>query len=165
MLKILLCLVVVASATMVGNWFSVKISRRTKELLAIVEILVKIKNYISFEQSEIQRVVCESFKSAYGFDNFKQQCEGTEDFSKWWQEEVCKLSGTTALNKEDISLLMRFGDKLGVTDLQGQISNCDLYIRLFAERQRSAAESECRNVRLYRVLGFSTGCTVTLMLL
>ena len=165
MLKILLCLIVVICATMLGNWFSAKVVRRTKELLTIVETLIKIKNYISFEQSEIRRIVCESFASAQGFENLKNCDEENQDFLLWWQNEVQKLSTTAALNKEDILLLMRFGEKLGVTDMQGQILNCELYIRLFSERLQGAKDSEYKNVRLYRVLGFSAGCTVTLVLL
>lgn len=165
MLKILLCIIVITCATMVGNWFSVKIVRRTKDLQTIVETLVKIKNYISFEQSEIHSVVCESFASACGFESMNNPCAELLDFAQWWQEEVRNLCRTTALNKEDISLLARFGEKLGVTDLQGQISNCELYINLFSERLQGAKDNENKNVRLYRVLGFSAGCTVTLVVL
>ena len=164
MLKVLLCVVVVICATMVGNWFSIKISQRTKDLFTVVEILVKLKNYIAFDKSEIHRVVKESFASAYGFDDFGEVCDDLS-FREWWNKSVEKLTFTTALNKEDLSLLLRFGEKLGVTDVDGQISNCDLYIKLFSERLENAKESENKNVRLYRVLGFSAGCTVSLVLL
>ena len=44
------------------------------------------------------------------------------------------MPSETSLNDEDKQLLIGFSKGLGVTDLSGQTSNCELYGKLFEER-------------------------------
>ena len=165
MLKIIMCILLILCGTFLGNWFSVRLTRRRENLFSLVEALNKIKTNIAFGGFEIRRVIADSFKSATGFEVLTDTDESCENFTQWWKNSVAKITANTALDTEDISLLLRFGETLGVTDTQGQMDNCDLYITLFSKRQKSAEKIENSNKRLYRVLGFSCGCTVTLVLL
>ncbi len=164
MLKLFLCFIVIISSTFLGNWFSLKLSRRCSDLFKIIEAINKIKTYIVFGGYEIRTVVEMSFNSKVNFSVFTSDVF-EDDFNCWWNNCVKSLSKTTALNIEDRDLLMCFGANLGVTDIEGQISNCDLYIKIFEERLNDAKSMEKKNIKLYRTLGFSLGCTVSLIVL
>ncbi|MBE6737202.1 MAG: hypothetical protein E7566_00900 [Ruminococcaceae bacterium] len=164
MLRIFMCIVLVVSSTFLGNWFSLKLLRRCEDLFSIIESIQKIKTYINFGGYEICRVIALSFVSKEKFKAFTET-EENENFLMWWEKCVTYISKTTALNKSDLELLNQFGENLGVTDIEGQISNCELYTKLFEERLNEAKLMENKNVRLYRILGFSLGCTVGLIVL
>ena len=159
-----MCGVVLASSLFIGNWFSLKLLRRSSNLVSVIEVINRIRTYISFGGYEIMRVVAESFASAPDFSAFTDY-ETSDDFQEWWKNCVSELSTTTALNNNDKELMLRFGAGLGVTDIQGQLANCDLYIGLFSECLDKSKEMERKNVKLYRILGFSMGCMVTLIML
>ena len=165
MLKLFLCVMVILSSTLVGNWYSVRISHRRRDIFLLIEAIEKMKNYISFGGYEIRCVVSNSFSSADGFKMFVLDDNLEVGFESWWSESVKNLKNTTALNSEDIELLLKFGNSLGVTDVEGQIANCDLYKTLFSKRFNTAENAECKNFRLYRILGFSFGCVITLIVL
>lgn len=164
MIKLFLCMVVVLSATLAGNSFSLKLTHRCQSLFTLIEALTKIKTHISFGACEIRQVVSESFLSAKDFELLESD-DVCEDFNFWWNDSVKRLAPLAALNREDTKLMLRFGEMLGVTDIQGQLDNCDLYISLFSQRYKCAKDAECRCKRLYRVLGFSCGCVMALILL
>lgn len=165
MVKALLCIIVILSSTLVGNWFSVRTSRRRRNIFVLIEAIDKMKNYISFGGYEIRSVIKSSFSSTEGFEILAIDDSTEEDLQLWWSERVNSLRETTALNSEDIELLFKFGKNLGITDVEGQIANCELYVSLFSKRLKSAENAEYKNFRLYRILGFSLGCVVTLMVL
>ena len=164
MLKFLLFVVLMLSSTFLGYWFALRLSRRSSDLLALTESLEKIKTHISFGSFEIARVICESFQNAENFEVFTDTT-GSNDFYMWWKKCVSALSMCTALNKEDKRLLYRFGENLGVTDTEGQLSHCDLYIKLFNVQLKKAREAEEKNTKLYKILGFSLGCTIVLIIM
>ena len=68
-------------------------------------------------------------------------CEN-QDFSQLWSAKLSDFEKKSALNREDISLLKSFGDKLGTTDSLHQTQLCDEYICRFEERY----ENEKSNV-------------------
>lgn len=69
------------------------------------------------------------------------------------------------LTEEDIALIYSFGEKLGTSDIAGQVDNCQLHIQL-AEEQLTAASKEYREKgRLYTMLGFFAGLTLAIFLI
>lgn len=164
MLRIVLCLILLLCATFLGYWFSLRLLRRSDNLFTLIECIDKMKNFISFGRYEIARVVSLSFENVEDFKAFTEN-DDDEEFFEWWRSCVATLNFSTALNKEDRELLLRFGENLGVTDVEGQISNCELYITLFKKCFDNAKEIENKNVRLYRILGFSLGSLIALIVL
>ena len=164
MIRIVLAFIVIICALLTGNWFSQKLTRRCNELQILIETIEKIKTHIYFGGYEITRVVTQSFSGAEGFDYFKN-IENTDDFLHWWKEGGKSLFNTTALNQKDIEIVLRFGEGLGVTDVQGQVANCELYKKMFLDRLDKAKDAETKNSKLYKVVSVSVGCILTLVVL
>lgn len=165
MFRLCMCSVVILCSTFMGNWFAARLKSRRKNLLLIIEAITRMKNHFAFSGFEINRVVSESFCGLPCFERFCI-CDGsTEEFNLWWEKTVESLPSDTGLSREDKRLLLRFSDSLGVTDVEGQISNCDFYIEVFAQRLKAADAAEDKNSRLYKILGFSLGCIVTLVVM
>ena len=58
-----------------------------------------------------------------------------------------------------------FGSQLGTTDLNGQISLCQLYVRLFEERLIQAREWKSKYAKLYLSLGVLGGLLAWILFL
>lgn len=163
--RLLLSFVLVICTTLIGNWFAVRLSTRTASLCRILESIRKIKMYISFGGYDVERVVSLGFEGATGFESFSDFSVADSTFCNMWNNCVDKIPSSTALSNDDRVLLKRFSEGLGVSDLDGQMANCELYIEIFSEKLKESKESENKKSRLYRVLGFSAGSAIALLLL
>ncbi len=163
MTEIIMGALLVVCATLLGNSFAQKLINRKNSLQGIIEAIEKMKTYISFSSMEITQVVSESFKNISGFDAFVTLPSDDVSFSAWWRTSVNNLGAHLGLDKEDKTLLLKFSDGIGASDIKGQISHLDLYTELFTERLKQAKEHVSSKSRLYRILGFSMGCAVTLI--
>ena len=162
--ELILGAVLVISATLLGCSFSQNLINRRKSLQMLIEVIRKMKTYIGFSTREIESVVTECFCNVKGFECFTRGTEkDNETFLMWWKECVNSLDSSTGLDKNDRELLVRFSEEMGVSDVEGQISNCELYEELFTEQLNFAKEAESKKCRLYKILGFSLGCAVTLI--
>lgn len=165
MIKIFSGVVLICACTLLGNWFSMKLRRRTQLLERFVVSITKMKTLICFGGYDITYVLKECFGSNV-FPSVVEFDENTfENVSAMWKEFISDIPTSEGLTKTDRNVLCGFGKCLGVTDTQGQINNCELYINLIEERLRDSRSDEISKCRLYRVLGFSLGSAVTLMVL
>ncbi len=163
MFRLIMCLVFVVSSTLIGFWFSLKLSNRKRTLECVIDAIIKTKTLIEFGGYEISRVITQSFNAIRGFEKIEDLILNGENFTKCFYECVNTLPSEHCLRVEDKELLKKFADGLGVSDIQGQTLNCDLYCELFKEQLKFAKENEKSSGRLYRILGFSLGCVVALM--
>lgn len=90
--------------------------------------------------------------------------EGTPFFDAW-QKGLLEIPKSMGLTKEDLRLLTDFGQGLGTTDLEGQLSHCELYKAMFSSRLKQAREERTKKVKLYRMLGLFSGIAVSLLIL
>ncbi len=165
MYKFVMCAIMIISTTFMGNSFSQRLSNRRKCLCEVIESVSRMKSLITFSGLDIQKVVADSFKNTCMSGLFTESKFDTDDFSLWWRGAVNSIDKSTGINKEDKELLRSLGDGLGVTDIAGQLAHLELYSQLFSQRLSSAKDSEKEKGRLYRVLGFSLGCAVTLVVM
>ncbi len=161
MFKFLLCGVLILVATLLGNWFSQRLLRRTHFLQSIIEGINRIKTSICFGALNSYRAIAESFPELmiYG-----KQIDDTQSVSEYWNGLIDSVPKHIGLKEDDIELIKGFGKSLGITDTQGQINNCELYSGLISERLKTSKEAEFSKSRLYKVLGFSVGCALTLLI-
>ncbi len=165
MFKFIMCLLLVISSSFIGNSYSQRISNRIKSLSDIIEAISRMKSFISFASMNIHKVVQDSFKNTCFAKIFTKNENEAEDFFVWWSTALNSIEKSTGINKEDKELLRNFGNGLGRTDIEGQLAHLELYNELFTQRLISAKDAQREKGRLYRVLGFSLGCAVTLVIL
>lgn len=164
MYKFILSFVFIMSSTLLGCWFSQKLTNRKRTLEMLIDSINKTKTLITFGGYEISRVITESFGPIRGFSMVSELSNNDESFYELFYKCVDSLPSAYFLCTEDKELLKRFAEGLGVSDIQGQTLNCDLYSELFKEQLKIAKEKEKASGRLYRIMGFSLGCAVTLMI-
>ena len=83
------------------------------------------------------------------------------DFHTAWRQGVKEQGEASGLTAADRELLVHFGDGLGRTDVEGQLTNC----RLYAERLEEARRDAATKSRLYVTLGVTGGIGLALLLL
>ena len=82
-----------------------------------------------------------------------------------WQSSVEWLIREKKASEGYTTLLRDFGNGIGTTDLDGQLSHCDLYLVRFDEQLSAAREQYRRKGRLYILLGGSAGLAAALLIL
>ncbi len=158
MYRFFLCGILVFSATLLGNWFSQRLFRRTRYLQGMLEGINRMKTNVCFGNLDVFRAVGDSFPAFR--DN---SCEETSA-EEYWASLIDSIPKSSGLSKADREVLKGFGRNLGVTDTEGQLNNCELYSGLVLERIKISKEEEASKSRLYRVLGFSLGFAITLLI-
>lgn len=163
MFKLIFALVVIVSSSLIGNSFSVKLTNRRKTLSEIVNSINKAKTLICFGGMDTKRVVQECFCSEDFMLLDKDMLEN-ERFDISFETSVRKINPAFSLTKADQELLLQFGTKLGMTDVTGQVAHTELYAQLFSERLSQVKTQENEKSRLYRILGFSVGSAISLLI-
>ena len=82
---------------------------------------------------------------------------------KKWENTINSVE--TNLNNEDKKILVDMGKILGMTDVDGQVSNIRI-TSSFIDKQIEKAEHEKeKNVKIFRTLGVVSGLTITIILI
>ena len=68
------------------------------------------------------------------------------------------------LKNEDIELIKSFGNMLGKTDIEGQISEINQFITLINGQIAVAEEEKNKNSKMYKSLGTIIGLVIVIIL-
>ena len=90
--------------------------------------------------------------------------EPSKPFAAVWADAVKPLSRRYALHRQDTELLTAFGERLGTTDLEGQLSHLELYRTLFAKQETKAEDDIGKKSKLYKAMGLFVGVSAAIML-
>ena len=131
-------------------------------ILLIKELTVQIK----YTNSEIGSMLKHASQNeAYQNLIFVTSCAGigeTGDFHPLWNDGVKKQPYLTPTDRE---LLFALGDRLGETDLEGQLSFLELTCEMLKKQQTEAAENYRKKGRMYRSVGILCGIAAGIMVL
>lgn len=163
MVKLIFTLVVIISSCLVGNSFSVRLANRRKTLTSIVSAITRAKTLICFGGIDTKRVIEECFCTE-AFPLLDTVELKSDNFDVSFKSSVNKISPAFSLNKSDKELLKDFGTNLGMTDVTGQVAHAELYAELFSERLKQVKAQENEKSKLYRILGFSVGSAISLLI-
>ena len=82
-----------------------------------------------------------------------------------WNEAISEEKFFWDLKKEDIALIRTFGNMLGKTDVEGQVSEIAL-TNEFLDIQIKDAEEQCKkNEKMYKTLGTIIGIAIVIILI
>lgn len=82
-----------------------------------------------------------------------------------WSNAVNKIPSEYGLSRQDKSIIIQFGSKLGATDIQGQSEHCCYFKNIFQEKANSLRNDYQIKSKLYRTLGFFSGLAISLLIL
>ncbi len=154
MFKLLLCIAIVASSSLLGFSFSNSLYRRKSVL---EDFLLQIKN-CSTKIRYSSGNLCEIFNNCFIGFRFSPE----KPFHEQWSE---MLSGySKILSDEDIKLLTDFSENLGTYDVSGELSNISMYIEMLYEQIEKADSDIKEKSKLYKTLGMTFGLAVAILL-
>lgn len=156
-----MCCILIA-CVWTGQYFSLAAARRTRALEQVLLLLNAIENELEFCRTPVRELLHRlALRSEFTELPFlricSRMCEQGDPFPQAWSASLKKRAVSVTLRKDDIGLLLAFGSQLGTTDLNGQVSICRLYVRLFEERLAQAREWKSKYAKLYMSLGVLGG--------
>lgn len=156
-----MCCILVA-CIWTGQYYSTSAVKRIRALEQVLLLLNAVQNELSYCRTPVRELVHRlALRSEFSELPFLQVCSRMCDqeipFPQAWSASLQERSQTGSLRREDLSQLLAFGSQLGTTDLNGQISLCRLYVRLFEERLTQAREWKSKYAKLYLSLGVLGG--------
>lgn len=155
MLKVILTIPVVIAGCLIGNWFSIRLSRRRDILAQFIALLEQTDTRLRYTQAPLAELFRDNFM---GFSFCTDESFG----SQWGQ--MLRLH-EHLLDTEDMAILTRYGDEAGSSDADAQHKLNQMVLSLLRNRLDDAQKKTDAKSRLYRVCGFSGGMCLALLLL
>ncbi len=129
----------------IGQYANLRMRKRISSLKQLIILVEGINSQISYSRRNISEII-EDLSFGEG-TKLKTICElinnKSIDFSENWRNSFMEYSSNDCLNEDDKKILLSFGKVLGVTDLQGQNSNCLLH-KTMLEKQLKNAEDKLK---------------------
>ena len=142
-------ILILAASTIMGLCFSARLQTRKRRLKEFIILITELKDRIFYECSEVNTLVKKIFKG-------KELLEF--DGNKFFISKGVFL-------EEELKILNDFFNKLGTTEMQGEINRAELCIKLLNEQYEKISKTVDEKAKLYRILGMSAGILVSVMLI
>ena len=160
----LFCILIASS--LIGKFLAKKYVYRLEELEEIENILNIIKNKIKFTYEPIPEIfeeISENSSKNIGniFKNAKEKMN-EKSVSQAWEEAMEESENN--LKKEDKKVLKTMSKLLGLTDVDGQISQIEITERFLQDNIETAKREKQSNERLYTRSGTIMGLAIVIVL-
>ena len=167
--KYLILLMILVSSTSIGFLLSKRYKDRVNELVIFSKLIKILQNKIRFTKiplaeafSEISEIesnitISEIFSEA----SKKIKSKKCKDA---WIEAIEENRSGLSLKKEDLFLIQNFGNTLGKTDSEGQISEINEFLILLQTQIKSAEEERKKNAKMYKSLGTIIGLAIVILI-
>ena len=169
MIKILGFIIIVAASTKIGFDLSEKYSKRTKELRALISVLERVVNEISFSNCIISdalisgcnvRIKTISDMIKYISITVKEKSLSlTEAFDCY-----LKTNNELSLNSKDVDEVFKFFSMFGSGDREDEIKNINNAILNIKSNLKNAIDDEKRYVKLFKTSGVLAGFLIAIIL-
>ena len=168
-IKYIILLLIFLSSSMIGRLLSKKYYYRLEELEEIKNALNLFKTKIKFTYSSIPEIFKEIAEDSN--QNISKISENTIQNLKTmpateaWNKAIDETKENTNLNEEDIKTIKGLSKQLGITDIEGQISQIDITQNFLDTQIRQAQEEKEKNQKLYQKLGTTIGLVIVILLI
>jgi len=175
MLKLFICVLIIALCYAIGRLRSSRVKRRVTFLAEMAEVLKYLEADMKNERMAIGDALLKESRRAKYFGGFLTAC--AEDalrtpgrvFRDVWDEELAKaVRDDTALEclvKEDIELLKKTGAGLVCASLATQEAQFAMLHREYSALIGSAGNAAGKKSRLYQTMGLTAGFFIAILLL
>ena len=155
MFKIMLCIIIVASSSAAGFYYSHKLYDRKRILQNFVLELKKCSTLINYTSDALYKIFDGNFMNYEFSENVSFEAQWIEMLSVYKDK----------LKAEDIDCLGAFGRSLGTSDVNSEQKNIMMYIEMLNKCISDAENDILVKSKLYRIYGFSIGVTVSILLI
>ncbi len=169
--KIIGGVIIILALTMAGAVVARGYSLRVEQLRTLQCCLKVFENEVVFMSNPI----CQAFMNIYytqknqiGFifkntaDNLRSKTGLTA--CEAWEASIRQNLGSTSLTKEDKAVLTGFGNMLGCSDRNGQVSNINMTIEKLKLQESKAEEIRKKYGSMYYKLGILGGLAIVILL-
>ena len=144
MIKLLGCLMIVGASVFIALNYIGNLRIRVLGIRSMIELLSYIKIKISYELLPLPILIQEfREKNGYPISDFLDECNAHlnngRSLKDAWLLAVNSYSSQMCFTREDTSILKEFATELGESDLNGQITNIQLYTEML---EKNLLESE-----------------------
>lgn len=171
-LKVLGCIIILVSFTILGFGYGEKYKKRVKQLNELQRAIYQIESEIIYTHTTLP----ESFQNAA-----KKSCSpistllfsistlladnDAENVYDAFKKSVENNKNIMDLSNDDFNIIMDLSKTLGESDIDGQRKIFALTIENIKKQIKSAEESMNKNVKVFRYLGFGFGALTVIMLI
>lgn len=152
------------ATTLIGIKKSQRLYRRRDFINDFLVFLDSLATNIRYSGDELSVIISKS-EDPFGkavYDSYRKS-EGS--FFERWKKAVIKISDGYSLKHDDKQLLCSFGEKLGITDVEGQLKHIELYKGLAKAHLDDSKKDITEKSRLYKTMGFFVGAAVALIVI
>lgn len=154
--KLIGCLLVVCTGTMIGFVLSGRLYKRRDFLKSFTEFISLLATNLRYSGDDIFTLVNSCAENSSLDLLLFSECD--RPFDELWLERVKRLSSEIPLSKSDISMLNDFGGQLGKTDTEGQLKHLELYEVSFSKQLSSARDAITKNQSYIKQWDFCRKC-------
>lgn len=171
-LKIIGCILVVASSAAMGFFFSNEMKCRVDDLKELRKLIVLLRGDIRYANTPLPEAVSAIARRHHGsLERFfhkvskkLQELSGLT-FPAIWKEAVEIELADTSLSKKDKLHLIQFGDNLGYLDKEMQMNTLDLYISQLEDEIADLSKTMKEKSYLYNSIGIMAGIFISIIML
>lgn len=168
-IKYIFLLVIFLSSSKIGKMLAQRYYYRVQELEELKNALNLFKTKIKFTYETIPEIFEEiSNNITKNISNiFKSTVKGLKDFSisQAWEQAIESEKKNTNLNEEDIRVIKLLSKQLGITDIEGQISQIEITEHFLDTQIKQAQQEKEKNQKLYQKLGTTMGLVIVILLI
>lgn len=162
-------ILILMGSTSIGFLLSKCCSDRLKELKSLANMINIFQNKIKFTHkplAEIFKEVALIRKDTHFSEIFIKTSQKLKNKSAQlaWNEAISEGEFFLNLKNEDLNLIRTFGNMLGKTDVEGQISEINQFAILLNGQIEKAKEEEGKNSKMYKSLGTIVGLGIVILL-
>ena len=168
-IKYIFLLVIFLSSSKIGKMLAQRYYYRVQELEELKNALNLFKTKIKFTYETIPEIFEEiSNNITKNISNiFQSTVKGLKDFSisQAWEQAIESEKKNTNLNEEDIRVIKLLSKQLGITDIEGQISQIEITEHFLDTQIKQAQQEKEKNQKLYQKLGTTMGLVIVILLI
>ncbi len=171
-LKIIGCILVIASSTGIGFFFSAEMKNRIEDLKELRKLIGLLKGDIRYANTPLPEAISVlarrykgSFFSFFQYASTKLQELSGQTFSQIWKAAVEQELLNTSLSKKDKAQLISFGENLGYLDKDMQMNTFELYLSQLEDELTELSKTVKERAYLYNSLGIMAGVFISIIMI
>lgn len=167
MLRIIGALCIIVSCACTGILTDRRLYGRLKAISYFISAVSYLKINTEFSDMDMKSALIAADKSCGVRSVFTNTAENmhTLGIKAAWEQAVNNSKNAVPLTDSDIEILLPFGEKIGLTDIETQNRSIDNIIRLLNMRYDEVKDEYTKKGRLYSKCGVLIGMFTILILL
>lgn len=171
-MKIIGCILVIASSTGMGFFFSNEMKCRIDDLRELRKLIGLLRGDIRYANTPLPEAISSitrrhsgNYDTFFGFISSKLRELSGHTFSEIWKEGVEKQLADTSLSKKDKLHMIQFGENLGYLDKDMQMNTIDQYISQLEDEIKELSKTVKEKAYLCNTLGIMAGIFIIIIMI